>query len=387
MVKISGILRTTSPLFCAAPGDERFDFKTGKFSSNKETSVPCSRVRHDRIAQIGIEVQDSGSSEENSDNTPQNAFVERATINTPIFPSNDFRGGLHRCAADKVCEAVEKKGKSLSLDAYHTLTSGASIGSPDSSTPSIKDTKEVLDHPYFGLFGGTTKMIGSCLKVQTLYPICPATVSAGIASERFASFKTGTNYLTQISMFRKDDDVEKDIPASFIRVNKNAEAEIEQWRQFLDGKAVRPDNADPDKSSIRTWSSREVVIPGVPFEVGLVVDTHDHAKIGLLLLALERQIEKNYIGGRSAIGYGRFTAMEFSLEQNGSTHKLFIKNGDATLLNINDSIIKEYVDAAQEFLEDVDVDAIERMSRPEMKISAEDKKAAAALKKAKKAGE
>lgn len=354
MIKIDGIFRLTSPLFIAAPGEARYNFASSRFTGSDQ-DVPCTRVRRERFVAAGMaEADDEGA------------------VYVPVIPSNGLRGALRRASVDVLVENFPKDGKKMSLDAYHTLTCGAAIGQPDSETPTVPEIIRLLDHPLIGLFGGTTKMIRSSLRVFNGYPVCPATQAAGSTSERFASFKADSNWLTQVAMFKRDDDTERDVPPSALKALADPEKSIQAWRDFLDGKVSRTDSADPSKASLRTWSSREVVLPGTSFQIGFEVHSNDYAKVGLLLLSLERLLNKNALGGRTSIGYGSFAAKELTLRtvENGQGTPgatIFTESTDGYSLNMASDEIKGYVDAAREFLSTVSVDEIEDLCRPNPK--------------------
>lgn len=352
MVRINGVWQMISPLHISAPGEARYDFETGLFSKSKDL-VPCTTVRKEKVICIG----DSAAALSEGE-------AARIFESVPVIPSNGQRGLLRRCITDLVAEALAKRGQTMSLDAYHTINNGSAIGTPDSAKPTLQEVKQAIYHPLFGLLGGTTKMVESALVVFNGYPVCPITLASGAVDERFSSYKAGTNRLTQVDMFKKDDDVEKSLPASAMMVLKDPEKEIGEWRDFLDGKVERADGADHTKAGLRTWASREVVLPGTCFQVGYGVRSYDHAMIGLLLLGIERLVTTKTLGGRSAIGYGRFRVLECDLTVDGKSHKLFGEDGR---LDRNNAEIKGYIDEAQEFLAEMDVATIEEISKPKPK--------------------
>jgi len=303
MIRIEGIFKLTSPLHIADPIEARYDFASGNFVPTSNDSAPqCTRIRQERIIHTGGPA-DAGSPEK-----------EKPYTHVPVIPANGLRGFLRRCVADLVFDTIAARGgKKLSLDAYHTLTCGAALGSPDSGQATLKEVKAVMNHPVIGLFGGTTKLVRGSIKVFNGYPICPATAEAGITDERYSKFKASTDWLTQVDMFRRDSDVERDIPESAIKGLESPDETIEAWREFLAGNIRRPDGVEPTKGSLRVWAGREVVLPGVAFQIGCEILSYDHAKIGMTLLGLQKLIMRNFLGGRSAIGYGRFKALEFCL--------------------------------------------------------------------------
>lgn len=380
MTKIDGIIRLTSPLFIASPEEARYDFALNKFDYGKKdgggNGAPCTRVRRERVVLIGKEETDAfggtSSNEEGKEKTRNFAEI-------PVIPANGIRGLLRRCVADLVFEAIDKRGlPKLSLDAYHTLTCGAAVGSPDNGkNDSIKPILEVMDHPVLGLFGGTTKMVRGAIRVYNGYPLCPATSDAGMVdTQLFPDKMTSTDRLTQVDMFKRDSDVERDIPESARKGLANPEETIQAWKDFLNGDTPRPDGVTPDKGSPRTWAARELVLPGTPFQVGFEVNTYDQAKIGLTLLGLQKLIQRNALGGRTSSGYGQFCALDFYLSDSVSKSRTrLFKDGS---LNMDNADIKSAVLAAQEFLAQMTSKEIEDLCKP---VRKEEKKEADGKKK------
>lgn len=351
MIRIEGVIRLTSPLFIAAPGESRYDFKHERFVGNDDKGTPCTRVRKERIVHVG---------------TVEGADESKSYTSVPVIPANSLRGLLRRCVSDLVFESIAAKGgKKLSLDAYHTLTCGAAIGTPDEVAPSVPEVKAVLEHPFLGLFGGTTKMIRGALKVFNGYPICPATKDAGIVGDDFEKYAANTNWLTQVDMFKRDSDVEKNIPQSALNGLDSPEETINAWREFLAGSTPRPDGIVPTNPS--TWAARELVMPGVSFQVGFEIMTYDHAMVGLTLLGLEKLIARNSLGGRTAIGYGRFRALDFSLTDTKNNSSVIVFDSEGKKLDMTNREIKGFVDAAKEFLSELDRDELEALCAPKPK--------------------
>lgn len=351
MITVKGIIRTTSPLFIAAPGDARYDFDNRTFGT--KNGVPCTRVRQERVVAI-----ESDKKEDSAE------FV-------PVIPGNSIRGMLRRQVAEIVLEAVNAKGdQKVSLDVYHTLTCGAATGSPD-TTDRLSVMRKAMDHPFIGLFGGTNKMIPSVLRVYTGYPACPATAAAKMISPEFAGYQAKTDWLLMVDMFLRKDDIDGNIPPSFTQSVADPDETITKWFELIEDKSTKAKQAADsevedggrNKMKLRNWGARELVAPGVPFEIGFAVESYDYAKTGLLLLGLERLLKKGCLGGRTAIGYGRFRAEAFTLEENVDGDSCSPFKADGSLDRDNDLVLG-YIAAAQEFLEKVNVQELEELCNP-----------------------
>jgi CRISPR type IV-associated protein Csf2 len=100
MVKIEGLLVTKSPLHIASPEERRFDFRTMRFTNQKE-AVPCTPT-----TKMGL-VRPAEMRHE----TEEGTMI--ATEAVPVIPANDLRGRLRREAADIRAPFVRARRKAL----------------------------------------------------------------------------------------------------------------------------------------------------------------------------------------------------------------------------------------------------------------------------------
>lgn len=343
--KIQGVIRLTSPMSIASPGDARYDFDRDNFVYGDKAAVTCTRTRKDRIIVHGRD----------EDAPP--------IVEVPVCPPNSIRGRLRRRAAARILSALGKRGIKVDLNTWMVLKCGAANGYPDSKLLTAAEVKESAAHPYLGLFGGGPTLIKSCLRTDTAYPICPATIQAGLIPERYHGAATKTDRLTQVSMFRRVDDLRSGIPED-AKIIEDCDETIGKWMEMT----ASPDPSDETKAAVRGvtgWSSIEYVIAGTPFLVSVDIDSFDEAQIGLAMISLCDMLNEQKLGGKVALGSGRFNVSDMAIECNGKRHKLLKDDQVPYELNMADEVVASFVHAAEEALETMDAEALMKFCKPE----------------------
>lgn len=323
MTRIDLVYQTTSPLCINSPEKRPFNPATGKWTSDgpEITTVQRLRLASDREADL--------ERSHYTDTIP------------PIVPANTLRGLLRRAAADIISERLAAIGEKIELETYHVLTCGAPHGHPESGALDINNVQMAANNPYFGLFGGASKMFRSGLTVGTGFACTPATVAAGVVPPGVPIVQ-GT--LTQVLFMRRVDDVLTFRTPLTGRVVKNYLEAVEEYREALGVNSQSPELADesaelsaPDDKKgprgVRGWNGHEVVLPNVPFAQTLRLNGQcGEAHAGLLLLALRDLINQQKLGGLTRYGYGQY-------RMHGALSRVWFEDGTSTelFLTANDS--------------------------------------------------
>lgn len=399
-VSVQGVLKMTSPLFIASPEDARVNPKTKRITyggAEDRSTVAATAVQKMRLKQ-DADLLLTAQSEEDSDE--KTGFIQNYV---PIIPANSLRGRLRRQAANIIFEHLRDKGETLTLDAYHVLTCGAPHGHPEKD-PAIADIQAFLDHPYFGLFGGGPKMIRGGLRMNTGWPILKETIDAKIIPKDFEKRQSAGGYNTDVLFIRRvDDALEFANPLTGEIVDNYLEA-IERFRELASSEAeiVPMEDETPaeeqkaaqkDKGArgVRSWSAFEVVVPGINFHVGFDIKAPEQAHVGLALLAWERLLNEQQLGGKVSLGFGRALPIDMVLVVDGAKHELF--KTDSTTgqvkLNVEDEGINQFVVSFKEALADMNAAEIEKLSKPDKSLEdiKKEKEEKAAKNKAKKKGD
>ena len=344
---IQGILKLTSPLHCAAPGEYGVNDKGYVHPGKMKGEMPCTSTMHQRILADGL--RDS----------------------VPYFPGNDLRGRLRRKAAAIVMEALAANKEKVPVELYAGLCSGAANAQPENEL-TIEEAVRGSRHVYMGVFGGGTRLLRSGYSVQDAVPIVRSTLAAGMVPQGFAGYGVekcipaasapqnddgetvsqadGWKLTDVRHILRVDDAMRVLRPAELARFVDRAEETIGAYQQaVLAGRQEKADaeengGADVKKKDIGNLVTVQSIIPGVELYFRLdLSDALTPAQIGLVLLSLEALVNEQALGGWCRTGFGKFDATHFRLTVAGEAVDVFTRaeNGEYRLA----PALNEYVEA------------------------------------------
>lgn len=334
--QIAGILKLTSPLHVATPGQriinlDDLSIRSGNADGDKKLNVtPTTHyplaLSEDEMLNHGLQqTQDA----ENSDAAPSPGSPDRSIFYLPVFPANDARGRLRRFAADQIFDLLKARGQQISLGTYHGMTCGAVTGQPNKEGDFDLAVKSGT-HPFLGLFGGGPRMVPSCLQVNTLWPVLSTTISAGLVPLRYEDEKINIRpwKLTASMFYRRIDDALVFSDGHAELTIKEYSSAVAEWINELgsaksdEGKSVR------SKKQLKTFGAIQYVIPGTRLYTEIKINTERTklAGLGLLIHAVAAFATTQAIGGWGRIGFGNFEPQLDLITPEGVRVPLLIKN-------------------------------------------------------------
>ncbi len=308
-LRIDAILKTKTPLHIAAPGGARMDPSNGNIVYTG--GIPCTTIQK-------LPIQDGD-----------------VIYNYPAIAANNIAGRLRRHAAKIVLDVLKNKGQKVSLHAYSVLQCGAATGNPDAADITYEEWKKATAHPYIGLFGGGNKMLRRKARVHNALPIIQPVLNligdlAHPAAETHAL--PLKSYLTKAWSFRRNDDLRELVNISVAAdVVDHFEEEFEKRQISIVTEQLNKKAGESSelKSSTKTFSAIEFVIPGIPFGLLFELDDVTPAQAGLFLLTLESFQKTEHLGGYVRNGFGAFSLNDVRLTNLESGEECNIFDGGA----------------------------------------------------------
>lgn len=111
-------------------------------------------------------------------------------IEVPIFPSNDFRGRLHRESAKILFDHIAELGQSLNEHSFNGLSCGAFSGKPDNTAITLSEINAVRNHLHMGVYGGGPRLHKSKLITSDWIPIVDITLRSGAVPTKVGNIAT-----------------------------------------------------------------------------------------------------------------------------------------------------------------------------------------------------
>ncbi|MFG1187907.1 type IV CRISPR-associated protein Csf2 [Xanthobacter aminoxidans] len=382
---IHGVLTTLSPLHITEPGTNYVNFEgfESSYLAKGKNLFPAMVTRRQYIGKNAFPV--GGLVESGAAEPERTAGFTRI----PVIPANSIRGRLRRCAAREYYDALLEKGQSLSVKAYNVMQCGAATGNPDGSSAPFDDILAGEAHAYFGLFGGGTRIRRSNLRVDEAWAVTPAT--HGFVPYVPVEYVAGAGHsLTRYSFKRRNDDLLSLADSAYqtrilgedhrhlIGEYQDSALRKKEATARKKGKAAGADAQAPSEEvseaegekeeklrGLQSFTAVESVNPGVHFSLRFEVNGGPrHA--GLLLVALQRWVREQRIGGLGQIGFGRFAVPELVIRRSdGASSDVFgpalgADPGDRRLAD--SSLIQEVMDAWNEARDGADAAVIEELS-------------------------
>ncbi len=331
---VDGILRTVSPLHISDLAKNlRYDPARDRVvRGGSRVGFPVTGHRQMEFLVPGL------ASEENPG----------GIVSVPVLPANGFRGRLRRAGAAEVqAYLTGERHEKLSYNAYQAMHSGAVSGAPDGAPPNLDEVQRLRAHAFAGLFGGGSRMMPSRLRVATGLPLVQGLFELGAIPDRYADLAVPTTQawrlLSVMPVVRNDDLAQfldpdaEDVVADYNDVMMAmfaAETTKRQRRSAAQDGTEMGDEPEPERG-LRALSAIQVVTPGTPFYVRFEVVGGTDAQCGLLLHALLRMLQyaPRGLGGKTAVGFGRFTHA-LAMTVDGERDTPFTGQQEGTGLNV-----------------------------------------------------
>lgn len=243
----------------------------------------------------------------------------KTTARIPVIPANGLGGRLRRTAAELIIDSLVARGQQVSPRAYNTLTAG----SPDASLLRAEASMEQViagkQHPYFGLFGGSSYALSSDLVIHEGYPLSAMTAHLLSLPAMVNVPEVRDIDMTQVIPLVKKDDVKdvKDPARLTSAVGVDAVSDyiggVMERREEKNARKKSDEQDQGKKTELATIAALQVATPGLSFALRFDAVVRSDAHLGLLLLALHRFCDPAFngqIGGKGAKGFGRFTVAQ-----------------------------------------------------------------------------
>lgn len=238
----------------------------------------------------------------------------------PVMPSTSVRGRLRREAAWIIEDNFLHRGLSISHEVYQAMHCGAVSRSPSGHLLGYDEIMIRMNHVFFGVFGGGARMTPSRLRVRDAYPYVDCLAELGLVEH----VSIGGRELVPVSgasvirdllavdhVVRRDDLLFGTDPMAPRIIRDYVDAYQALVVETLKRREMRhedQDGVDVDRGagSLGTLAFIEFVPVGVPFVLEVDLRNATDAQVGLAFMALRRFMESGRIGGKGAIGMGRF---------------------------------------------------------------------------------
>ncbi len=192
-------------------------------------------------------------------------------VPVPILSGNSIRGLLRRAAATTLLELMEVPRESLPVATFDLLFAGGALEKGSGNDARVGEIRDLKRHvPVIGLFGGSAvnTIIAGMLEVDMAVPVV-------------AEMEPWTGVASEVSVW----DIVQEIPYT------------------------RRDDRDDREETSRTQMryTVEAISPGTLMQHGARLRTSDPILVGCFWDAVERVARERGMGGKSAVGHGRFS--------------------------------------------------------------------------------
>ena len=232
----------------------------------------------------------------------------------PVIAANNLIGRLRRHAANRVLDVIAAKGERISIQTFSGLMCGAVTGNPDGRDITFEEYRSARANPYLGLFGGGPRMMRRYVRCFNAVPVLPQTqlmferVRHPFLDVVAHGGSIDTSRLTQRWIFNRNDDLAdlSGLAQASVSID-DFEAQISaRQAAILAERPLEGEDRAKSKTTTRTFSAIEFVVPGVVFPVTFELDVSD-AQMGLFLAALDSFARTERLGGYTRNGFGQFS--------------------------------------------------------------------------------
>lgn len=209
-------------------------------------------------------------------------WLDGEIVDIPVHSGNAFRGMLRRACALRVIEALGVTDRSLPTETFYLLFSGGYLTGGATYWP-VEELERIRGLlPHLALLGCSwgSRLIPGVVDVWRGEPACRELADTPMHRDHPAyrdlpAAPSVFELLTELSFTRRDD--------------------------------LAGDRAADEKSPSQMRFTFEALIPGTRLLHGVTLRTTEPLLIGCLADAVETCTSQQSLGGRSAIGHGRFT--------------------------------------------------------------------------------
>lgn len=201
-------------------------------------------------------------------------------LEVPVYSGNAIRGMLRRAAALRLCDLLEVEDRTLPTDTFYLLFSGGYLQGSDYAHR-VEETQRLRELvPMLGLLGCSwgARILHGLVDVWRAVPVCRELADTPYLPDHVvedaSDLPSVFDLLCEVSYTRRDD---------------------------------RSDDLADDRSPVQMRYSYEALVPGTRLYHGLVVRTTDPLMLGCLADAVATCTQWRTLGGRAAIGHGRYT--------------------------------------------------------------------------------
>lgn len=212
-------------------------------------------------------------------------LVAGELLEVPVYSGNAIRGMLRRAAALRLCSLLGVADRSLPTDTFYLLFSGGYLQGSSDYAHRVEETQRLRGLlPMIGLLGCSwgSRVLHGLVDVWRAVPVCRELADTAYLPPAVVEQVTGElgelpsvfDLLCEVSYTRRDD---------------------------------RTDDLGGDGSPVQMRYSFEALVPGTRLHHGLVLRSTDPLIRGCLADAVETCSTWQSLGGRAAIGHGRYT--------------------------------------------------------------------------------
>lgn len=297
-IRLHAFLRTLSPLHISSPESARLDLASMKLVYNDAPgSIPVTLTQKLHVQEQGAPVR-----------------------SVPVIAANNIMGRIRRHTRSKVLDVIKEKHQKVTMATYMALTCGAATGIPDGRDSYFTEYREAREHPYIGLLGGGPRMMDRYVSCMNSLPYMDATqfmfslIKHPHLDENVHKSAQDARRLTQFWLLNRNDDLRRLLNIDQAEETiQNFEEEINKRQlSILGAKSKKDEGGSDPRTSTRSFSSFEFVIPGIYFPLRFDLNVND-AQLGLFLLALDSFAATERLGGQTRNGFGLFSLSDVAL--------------------------------------------------------------------------
>lgn len=386
---LSADITLSSPMHISAIEKGRYVYegvnftKLLRFDSGPGAGIQCTLTRTARLGNKSFEVK--------TDDGTRMKFG----VDVPVIPASTLGGMMRSAAADLICKSLVARDLTLSTDAYNTLYSGSATTtlSSDQSLPEV--VAMARKDAFLSNFGGTSFALASRSVVSNGMPLIQMTTDMLMTPPLVnpLSMERMDDMTAVVAIIRKDaagdmkgehqmeviklDDLIEYIESKAADTAQAAQSKAKQKEAKKAGVVVEKDK----KKDLRTLGAMESVNAGLSFALRIQVDAMSPAHLGLMVLALQKILRSAQVGGKAARGFGQFVCEQSRIYQIDTTtnrpmsetgnHLFGDRNTGYAIVGFDDtkpSAVVLAVDAANDYLENIDPELIEAFATTNAKV-------------------
>jgi CRISPR type IV-associated protein Csf2 len=300
-----------------------------------------------------------------------------ASYPIPVLPATTLRGMLRRQAAGLIQQVLLSKNLKISHDVYQAMHCGAVRRAPSGDLPEWEKMVQIMDHIFFGVYGGGARMTPSRLRVRDAYPCLDILAEHHIIpkpdNETWLVPVKGPDALRDLLVVdqtvRRDDLLLGTDPMAPEIIAHYAEAYAQLVGDTLTRRKTRTSETeteeedDPtDRATVSTLVFFEYIPPGTPFCARFHLRRPTEAQAGFLIRTLMAFVEHGQIGAKKALGMGEFACLAAHVRTDGATFPI-MQLVDGKPMWTPSGVLAACLDEADRALDALDPENLEQVIR------------------------